>query len=133
MDWRKRASVCMFCAVALISGLLVLLSVASPSANADPGDLFVTVAGSGMACTQASPCGLQTALSNAGAGDNIYLAAGTYTGAGTEVVSATESINLYGGWNGAASGPVLRDPIRTPLRWMGNRLDGWSRWRPAWM
>lgn len=37
-------------------------------------------------------------------GDRIYVAAGTYTGAGSQVVLLTRSIELLGGWAGAAVG-----------------------------
>ena len=66
--------------------------------------------GSGSACTQGSPCDLATAVSLAGEGSFIYVAAGTYTGTGTEVVKLENSVNLLGGWDGAASGAVLRNP-----------------------
>jgi hypothetical protein len=79
--------------------------------RANPGSLFVTVAGSGTACSRARPCGLQTALAQSVNGDRLYVAAGTYTGAGAAVVTVTKSITLYGGWNGAATGPVVRDPV----------------------
>ena len=41
---------------------------------------------------------------------NIYVAAGTYTSSGAEVIRLVYSVNLYGGWDGAASGPIVRDP-----------------------
>ncbi len=83
------------------------------------GMLFVKTGGSGTACTQSSPCGLQTALGQAAGGDTIYIASGVYTGAGGAVITVTESITLYGGWDGASSGPVVRDPAAHPTT-----LDG---------
>ena len=86
--------------------------VASLYATASPaGDFFVKPAGSGAACTQPSPCTLATALASAGDGDRIYAGPGTYTGAATEVALVDRSLALLGGWNGAASGAVIRDPV----------------------
>lgn len=103
----------------LLAGLFLLLNGTSQIARADPGDLFVSSSASGNACTQASPCALSTALSQATDGDTIYVAGGTYTGAGAAVITITRSITLYGGWDGASSGPVVRDPALYPTT-----LDG---------
>ncbi len=91
------------CVFLLWAAALWLLP-ASQTVLANPGSLFVTVTGSGTACTQAQPCGLQTALGRAVDGDSVYVGAGTYTGSGAAVVTITTGITLYGGWNGAASG-----------------------------
>jgi hypothetical protein len=84
--------------------LLVLLQ----AARASPGSLFVKPGGAGD-CTQAGPCSLTTALAQAVDGDTIYVAAGIYTGTHEAVIKVTKSITLYGGWDGAASGAVVRD------------------------
>lgn len=104
----------------LLVGLFLLLNEAPPIARADPGNLFVTSAGSGD-CSQANPCNLQTALSTASNGDTIYLAAGTYTGTGGAVITVTKSITLYGGWDGSPTGPVARDPRAHPTVLDGER------------
>ncbi len=102
----------------LVGGLLLvgLFSVlnAPQSAHASPGDRFVLPGGSGTACSQAQPCRLQTALAQATDGDTIYLAGGTYTGTGAAVITITKSITLYGGWDGAPTGPVVRDLAAYP-------------------
>ncbi len=98
----------------LLVGLLLLLSVPPQTVRADPGNLFVTPTGSGTACTQAQPCALQTALAQAASGDDIYLAAGTYTGTGDAVVTIVNSIGLYGGWDGTTTTPPVRDPDAYP-------------------
>ena len=92
----------------LLTGVLLPVSPKSPL---PPAEYFVDDTGSGTACTQAAPCPLSYALSQAGP-MNIYLAAGTYTGSGEEVVKITNAkiINLYGGWDGATTGPIVRDP-----------------------
>jgi len=94
----------------LVAGLFMLLGVAVQTARADARTLFVTPLGTGTACTQAQPCDLQTALARAADGDTLYLAGGTYTGAGDEVVRITRSIHVCGGWDGAPDGPVVCDP-----------------------
>jgi hypothetical protein len=66
--------------------------------------------GTGTACTRLQPCALGTAMSQATDGDFIYLAQGTYTGTGAAVVTVVRNVALYGGWDGAAGGPLVRDP-----------------------
>jgi fibronectin-binding autotransporter adhesin len=95
----------------LWAGVLCLLP-SSRAVHANPGSLFVTVAGTGTVCSRAQPCGLQTALVQSVDGDCVYVAAGTYIGSGAAVVTLTKSIALYGGWDGAAGGAVLLDPDR---------------------
>lgn len=112
--------------LALALGLTLILLVGMGGfapAQADPGTLFVKPNGTGSTCTQANPCALPTALSQASEGDTIYVAMGTYTGTGQAVIALTKSITLYGGWDGAASGNVVRDPALHPTT-----LDGeWVR------
>jgi len=106
---------------AVLMGLLLWLGVAPEPARADPGVLFVKPDGSGTACTQSSPCDLQTALAQATDGDTIYIATGTYTGTGDAVVIVTKSITLYGGWDGSPTGDVVRDPENYPTTLDGER------------
>jgi len=98
----------------LVLGLVLLLTIAPSRPAAGGGSLFVTVAGSGTACTQIQPCDLQTALAQATDGDAVYVAQGTYTGSDDEVARITASFSLLGGWNGVATGPVARDPGTFP-------------------
>ncbi len=104
-------------------GLTLALLAGLDAARAAPAatNRFVTVSGSGSACTQAAPCDLRTALSLAANGDTIYVAGGVYTGTGGAVITVTKSITLYGGWDGAASGPVVRDPALHPTTLDGER------------
>jgi len=97
------------------------------------GPAFVKAGGNGDWCLQDDPCGsIQYALEQGepGRGDTIYVAEGAYTGTGGAVITVTESVTLYGGWDGAASGPVVRDPENyvTTLDGQGQRrvvhLDG---------
>ena len=81
--------------------------------------LFVSVDGIGTTCTQENPCSLQTALAQASDNDAIYLAQGTYTGAGDVVITVTKSIFLYGGWDGSTHRPLLRDPEDYPTTVQG--------------
>lgn len=102
----------------LLAVLFLLLSPTPQIVRADPVDLFITPGGGGD-CSQAAPCDLQTALSAANNGDSLYLAEGTYTGSGGAVVSPTQSLALYGGWDGLPSSPVIRDAALYPTT-----LDG---------
>ena len=102
----------------LVSGLLglgLLLPMHNPpqTVQAAPVDLFVTVAGDGD-CSQSDPCNLATGLSEAGTGDTLYVAAGTYTGTGAAVITITLNITLYGGWDGSTTSPITRDPDTHP-------------------
>ena len=91
---------------------LTLFSLSRLAALSGANNLFATPNGSGTTCTQVTPCQLSVAVAQAVDGDTVYVAAGTYTGDGStvEVVSVNSSISLLGGWNGAPSGGVVRDP-----------------------
>jgi hypothetical protein len=97
--------------IALGLGLTLALLLALHTAQAAPAadDWFVTPTGGGD-CSQGAPCDLQTALGQAANGDTIYVAGGTYTGTDTAVITVTQGISIYGGWSGAPSGAVVRDP-----------------------
>jgi fibronectin-binding autotransporter adhesin len=97
-------------AALLFGGLHLLPGGTSQVVRRTAADLFVSPSGSGSACTRTQPCGLQTALDEASDGATIYLAAGLYTGSGDAVVTMSNSVALYGGWDGAASGALVRDP-----------------------
>ena len=102
----------------LLAGLFLFLNGTPPVARADPVDLFVTTGGGGD-CSKGNPCDLQTALGMATDGDTVYLGGGTYVGSGGAVVTVTHTITLYGGWDGTATTPVVRDPNAHPTT-----LDG---------
>ncbi len=94
--------------------LLLLLSSATGSAKASGVQLFVKADGAGTICTQAQPCQLDTAIEQATIGTTVYLAGETYAGHGAAVITITESITLFGGWDGTTATPVLRDPDLYP-------------------
>ena len=95
------------------------------TAQADPGNVwFAEPDGTGSSCTQAQPCALQTALAQASNGDTIYLAQGHYIGTGDEIISISESITLYGGWDGTTTTPPMRNPQAYPTT-----LDGENKRR----
>ncbi len=108
----------------ILMAWLFLVKGGVPAVADGSRTLFVAPEGRGTACTQAHPCALSTALARAVDGDVIYLAGGTYTGAGAAVITITKSITLYGGWDGAPTGPVVRDPDARP-----SVLDGEGRRR----
>jgi len=94
-----------------VGGGAALLALAAASRPAAGTTRFVTTSGAGGACTQSAPCTLATALATAGPGDTLYVAGGTYTGAGDAVVALDKPLELLGGWDGAPSGAVKRDPV----------------------
>ncbi len=100
-------------------GLFLVLSGILQTVKAAPGDLFVTTGGAGTNCTQTNPCVLTTASSQSVDGDTIYVAQGTYTGAGEAVISVSKSVTYFGGWDGSTTTPVVRDPEIFPTT-----LDG---------
>lgn len=102
----------------LLMGLFLFLCDKPQTTYADPTYLFVTPDGGGD-CSQATPCNLQTALNSATDGNTLYVAGGSYTGSGTAVISLTHSITLYGGWDGAPTGGIIRDIALYPTT-----LDG---------
>ena len=111
----------------LLAGLFVYLG-GETSARAAAGMLFVSPSGSGTSCSQAVPCSLQTARVLAQDGDAIYLAGGIYDqpepGIPQALLVLTRTLELLGGWDGAASGPVVRDAAAYP-----SVLDGLSQRR----
>jgi len=104
-----------------LTALFILLSPFYQIAGAAATTRYVKTNGSGSVCTQASPCVLADALEKSNDGDTIVVAAGTYTGSGAAVVTLTQSITLYGGWDGAPSGGVVRDPAGYPSLLDGER------------
>lgn len=103
----------------LTLGLLAGLQMAQATPAAT--HLFAKPDGTGATCSSLQPCAIQTALVQAANGDSIYAARGDYTGKGTDVISVTKSVTLYGGWNGQALGPIVRDPARYPSVLDGER------------
>ncbi|MGD9093284.1 MAG: right-handed parallel beta-helix repeat-containing protein [Anaerolineales bacterium] len=106
----------------LLVGLFLFLDATTKVANAYPGELFTTPTGGGTMCTQAQPCDLQIALGKASDDDTIYLAGGVYTSSGEAVVTITHSLNLYGGWDGTTTTPVVRDPDAHPTTLHGEDI-----------
>jgi uncharacterized repeat protein (TIGR01451 family) len=87
--------------------LVITVLLASPSADSlvrAAAPLYVAPGGNDSnSCTSpAAPCAtINGAIGKAGSGDTIYLASGSYTGTGTEVVFVDKSVLLSGGWDSA--------------------------------
>ena len=76
--------------------------VASVNFNLMNTAWYVTTTGndSNSCSSSGNPCAtINGAIGKAAEGDTVFVAAGTYTGSGTEVVSMTKSIRLIGGWD----------------------------------
>lgn len=86
---------------AFLASVCALLAFA-PAAGA--AQRFVSPGGSGSACTSAVPCSLPTGFNNAGSGDEVIIAAGTYTTA-TPLSNAHADLNVHGA--GATAKPVI--------------------------
>ncbi len=97
-------------AIAVLAAMFAALHYTQTTVSAASASLFVTPGGSGTACSQAAPCTLGTAITQASPGDSIYLAGGKYTGSHGAVITLTQSIALYGGWDGTTASPPVRDP-----------------------
>jgi hypothetical protein len=81
---------------------LVMITLATRPARA-AGPWYVAPGGSdGNSClSPATPCAsINGAIGKASSGDTIYVAVGTYTGTGDEVVLVDKDTTLSGGWDG---------------------------------
>ncbi len=112
------------CSGLLLAGFILFLGEATPG-SAEAGVFFAAPGGGGSSCSQADPCSLQTARSLAQDGDAIYLAGGSYDQPDPAMPQAllvlTRSVQILGGWDGAGSGELVRDPVGYP-----SILDGLS-------
>ncbi len=110
-----------------VTMLFVLFGPSIRPAEAIATRLFVKTTGSGTMCSQLAPCSLSTAVSKSLDGDNIYLAAGTYTGTGGAVISLTDKApHIIGGWDGTTAVIIIGGmpfPIVDPQRHV-TILDG---------
>ncbi len=104
----------------ILAAAMVMLWLSATSSAQTSGTLrYVAPTGNdaGNNCTvPANPCKtIQYAIDLAAISDQIWVAGGGYTGEGEgPVITVAKSITLYGGWNGAPSGPPLRDPNANP-------------------
>jgi hypothetical protein len=94
----------------LLGSLTIFFSNADTEVQAAGNQWFVSPTGSGTACSQAVPCEPQQAIMNAVDYDMIYFAGGTYLGSTDPILSITNSVSLYGGWDGAPTGDITLDP-----------------------
>jgi hypothetical protein len=87
--------------LALALAVLVMIALATQPARA-AGPWYVAPGGSdGNTCTSpgAACASINGAIAKASAGDTIYVATGTYTGTGDEVVLLDKNVTLSGGWD----------------------------------
>lgn len=98
--------------VMIVVSLGCLGLVTARSWAADP--LFASTTGTDIVCSQENPCNLTTAVFRAVDNQYVYVAGGTYTGAMDPMLTVNKDVRLIGGWDGAASGPVIVDSTANP-------------------
>jgi uncharacterized membrane protein len=92
--------------------LFWLMGAGQSLAQPDATTYYVIENGLGD-CSSVNPCDLQTAVSQATDGDEIHVAAGTYTNSGSAVITLTVSISLTGGYD-AGNWTTSPDPLVYP-------------------
>ncbi|MBP7687344.1 MAG: hypothetical protein KA765_05535 [Thermoflexales bacterium] len=102
-----RKSIKLICASA---AFVVIVAAAATQPSHASGLWYVATTGSDSndCATPATPCAsINGAFNKPGivAGDTIRVAAGTYTGTGTEVVALNRDAQLVGGWNSTFTAP----------------------------
>lgn len=97
----------------IVLSLLLLLTGTARTDRLDTNPVFAAPGGTGD-CSQAAPCDLHTAVGTAADGGTLVLAQGAYTGTGPAVLSLTQSITIFGGWDGTTTIPPLRDADTYP-------------------
>ncbi len=71
-----------------------LTALAMPAA-ADAAQRYVTTSGTGLACTQPSPCSIEVGVNIAGPGDEVIVAPGTYT-TSTPLTNSANDLYVHG-------------------------------------
>jgi hypothetical protein len=108
----------------ILAMILPLLFFLSPPQQVSGADYFAKPELGGT-CTQADPCYFVTAVNAAGNGDNVYFKQGIYydNNFPTHVLYISKSVNLYGGWKGDLSWPLILRPdtYRSTLDGKDNR------------
>jgi hypothetical protein len=108
----------------VVAALLVL--ICASSAEAAVVQRYVSVAGTGTACTPSEPCSLRYAAADSASGDEVFVAAGAYS-ATPPITVPDGSENVY--IHGELAGPMPRiegaTPEAPPIRFLdtGGRLS----------
>ena len=125
----KRTYLNLLTIASILLSALAWSAAATGTATAEPLGIILYVKqdapGAGTCSAWADPCGLQAALSAAVAGDEIWVAAGTYyPGLVTDPRSATfqlkKNVALYGGFGGTETSRAQRDPSAHPTTLSGD-------------
>lgn len=104
--------------------VLFLMTGGFDEVKAQGSEIFVSVDGSGTACSQAMPCHFTQGLANAVHGDTIFFKGGNYTGSTDPIIEVTQGILLIGGWDGVAMGGLNIDPQAFPTVIDGEGVRG---------
>ena len=102
MRTTRVGSAVVICALAVLMGMI---EASQPTRAAGPWYVAPGGNDADSCLSPAAPCAtINGAIGKATSGDTIYVAAGTYTGMGYEVVLLDRSLVLSGGWNAAFAG-----------------------------
>ncbi|MCL4263510.1 MAG: right-handed parallel beta-helix repeat-containing protein [Anaerolineae bacterium] len=114
----KRFGALIFVPLLVVAALLLLFWHISPIASlaqtpeTPTAIRYAAPTGSGSECSQANPCALQTAVTFATNGDEIYVLEGIYTNSpGQPTLSITRNVTIIGGFPSDWSAP---DPVLHP-------------------
>jgi hypothetical protein len=108
----------------LALGAACCLAILIAASGAQAAQHYAAPTGSGTACTQAAPCSLSTALTEAKANDEVIVGGGTYTTAGP-LISSFEATNVYVHGDFGGPMPVLQSANGAPVIYLptqGSRL-----------
>ena len=106
----------------LMSGILIL----APRTASSGGPWYVATSGddSNDCMSSSTPCAsLSAALGKAASGDMIYVAMGTYTSSGEEVVRINKSVTFSGGWDTGFTDQIGASTIDGEFARRGIRVD----------
>src|SRR3954469_885179 len=92
--------------------------------DATAAQRFASPSGTGSSCTAPSPCAINEAISNAGAGDEVIVADGSYPGAGS-LFSAAANLDVHAA-SGAHPKVTTTSSIALQLTGAGSTISGLS-------
>lgn len=92
------------------------LAILAVPATAGAAQRYVTTTGSGSACTQPSPCSIETGINSASSSDEVIIAPGTYT-TSTTLANSNTDVTVRGA--DAADPPLIKSSAPTAVQFNG--------------